>query len=200
MKKLVVGLVIGLVVGGGSIAIAQTTTTSADFCVKDNGKLRLAMDGTCEAGEQLLTIEGAQGPPGPAGQDGVDGQDGAQGPAGPPGAAGADGQDGAQGPPGPAGQDGMDGVSGYEIVVDVRQWGGGGLTREAFVYCPPGKKVLGSGWGLLGAYTEDSGDIDVRSAYVNGPVASGDGWHFDIAGDFSGPIREYRLAIMCAYV
>ncbi|HKJ56402.1 MAG TPA: hypothetical protein VJ978_10485, partial [Nitriliruptoraceae bacterium] len=66
--------------------------------------------------------------------------------------------------------------------------------------CPEGKKVMGSGWGLLGAYVAESGDIDQNSMYWNEPMAAGDGWHFQVAGDFSGPVRTYELYIFCADV
>ena len=132
MYKLLVGLVVGIVAGAGSFAVAQTTTvTSADFCVKENGQLRLAVDGTCGPTEELLTIAGEQGPPG---NDGADGQDG------------VDGTDGVDGVDGTDGQDGADGVSGYEIVSFDPVWSGGGGFRSLDLSCPPGKKVLGSGW------------------------------------------------------
>ncbi|HKJ55142.1 MAG TPA: hypothetical protein VJ978_04075 [Nitriliruptoraceae bacterium] len=196
MKKLVVGLVIGLVVGGGSIAIAQTTTTSADFCVKDNGKIRLTVDATCESGEELLTIEGAQGPPGLPGQDGTDGQDGIDGQ---DGQDGADGTHGVDGQDGTDGVDGMDGVSGYEIVTLAPEWGGGGFTRETTVLCPTGKKALSGGWDIPRIWhAQDDSDefgFDDLETY---PLADGSGWWFKFWGDWSGAVQPIPLYVVCA--
>jgi len=85
--KTVALVTVGVLAVGAFSAVAQTTVTSADFCVKDNGQVRLAVDG-CDANEELLTISGETGPGGP------------EGPPGP------------QGEPGPAGQDGADGAPG----------------------------------------------------------------------------------------
>lgn len=191
MRKLVLGLVVGLITGLGTVAVAQTTTTSADFCVKDNGKLRLSIGGTCEEGEDLLTIAGEQGPPG---ADGVDGQNGADG---------QDGIDGTNGQDGADGTDGQDGVSGYEIVTEVASWGGGGGFRELTVTCPSGKRALGAGYNG-GYFTAPAGSID--EAEINAlpletePVAGGGGWNFVWVGDFTGPNRAYEHYVICADV
>ena len=184
MRMLVPGIVLGLVVGGGSVAMAQTTTTSADFCVKDNGKLRLTTDGTCDGDEELLTIQGAQGPAGPAGE---------QGPAGP------QGPQGETGATGPAGQDGQPGVSGYEIVEQKAEWGGGGsAVRNRTLNCPAGKKALGSGFEA-NTFRSD-GDVLLGNAILfrSMPVSGGSGWRFGFVGDFTGDTREYPLYVICA--
>ncbi len=83
-------LAAGLLAGGAVAAVAQTSASSADVCVKDNGQVRLAVDG-CDQNEQLLTIRGETGPVGPQGPPGP------QGATGPAGADGMDGMDGAPG-------------------------------------------------------------------------------------------------------
>lgn len=181
--QLAVGLVAGLLLGTTAVAMAQTTTTSAEFCVKDSGKLRLAVDGTCDENEQLLTIVGAQGPAGQDGVDGVDGQDG------------IDGQDGV---------DGQNGVSGYEIVTEVPLWGGGGGTRELTMYCPPGKKVFGFGYNG-GFFTVPDFGTSSDNAFINAhllttePVDGGNGWNFFWVGDFTSSNLPYEHYIFCAY-
>jgi hypothetical protein len=86
-------LVAGLVIGGATYAVADTTATTAEVCVGAGGTVRVAEE--CRPNEERLIIEGAQGPQGPEGPEGPVGPEGPEGPQGPEGPAGPQGPAGA---------------------------------------------------------------------------------------------------------
>lgn len=108
--SLAVGAALGLALGAGGTALAQTPAAGITACVGEGSTLvRLLMPGqACRPTESELSwnIQGPPGPQGPAGPAGSKGDPGPQGPAGPqgvPGPKGDPGPQGVQGPPGPPG-------------------------------------------------------------------------------------------------
>jgi hypothetical protein len=123
-------------------------------------------------------IQGVAGPPGEKGEKGDAGPPGPQGPKGDPGPQGEKGDTGATGPAGPAGPGG---ISEYEIVAHqemVPQLQG----KKVRVLCPPGKKVLGGGFGAV--TTDASGGLNPTSSE---PLFLGAGWE---VGAYNGSIVQ----------
>lgn len=109
-----IGLIVGVAVGAGTVVIAgDTGDTVYRACVNSSSgtiKMSSAND-TCATNEQLIVWDqqgptGATGPAGPAG------------PMGPAGPAGADGGPGDEGPAGPAGPQGEAGPPGTDAAID----------------------------------------------------------------------------------
>jgi hypothetical protein len=93
-------LVVGLIVGSATFAVASGGTT-AEVCVNaKSGNVRVADE--CRNSEYPLTIQGEQGPEGPEGQVGL------TGPEGPEGQVGLTGPEGPEGPEGPVGTSALD--------------------------------------------------------------------------------------------
>jgi hypothetical protein len=155
-------LVVGVVLGGTSIALAAIPDPSGLIhgCVRNlSGVLRIIDPSTgasCNASETALNFnqKGAQGPAGPRG---------AQGPAGAQGPRGPQGAQGAQGPAGSAG------VSGYQVVQSAGASSAADFKVQAAT-CPAGKKVVGGG-GFTGFDTGLSGTVDHVTIHVSTPIS-----------------------------
>ena len=79
-------------------------------------------------------------------------------------------------------------------------WGNGYPFRDATLYCPVGKKVLGSGYkaGRVTRHlSDDTGSIAAVPDELS-PVDGGNGWYFYFTGDFRGTPVVYTLYITCA--
>lgn len=80
MRRTVIGgaaLAAGVLIGGVTVAGANSTTTTAEVCVNHSGLVRVADE--CRPDEERLVIRGEQGPPGPPGPEGPQGPQGPQG-------------------------------------------------------------------------------------------------------------------------
>ncbi len=130
MRRLIMPIVTGLIgvlIGGATIAFATGSPTINGCYQKLSGQLRVVEAGeSCRASEIAISWSavggvgatgpagptGATGPTGPAGADGATGPTGPAGAEGATGAAGPAGADGATGATGPAGADGATGPTG----------------------------------------------------------------------------------------
>jgi hypothetical protein len=106
-------------------------------------------------------------------------QAGPQGETGPTGPAGPTGPMGQQGEKGDTGDDGADGVSGW---VQVQGYlivpSGPNHEYSVLAVCPPGKRVLGGGYGLgLGSH---EGANEVQASV---PLFTGDAWRVIVTQD-----------------
>ena len=153
------GLMVALVIGGASGAVAGRLINSAD--IKDNAIRSIDLkDGKAVGAADLKPGLAAKvdraGTPGEQGPEGPKGDTGATGLQGPKGDVGATG---AQGPKGPAGADGVSGywVDGPTVLVDA------GMNTVT-VDCKPGLVAVGGG------VKKDSGagDISVSGSYPSG--------------------------------
>jgi hypothetical protein len=140
VKKLVLGVIIGVVLTAVSVAAATSLDKgrrlTGPFCVDKKGGTvhSVAATHACRS-DQLrrygVAVTGPRGPQGPAGPQGA------------PGAPGAAGAAGTQGPAGPAGPAGPTGVKG-----DTGPAGPPGLGDGTIVICVDlGSKVHDSGSG-----------------------------------------------------
>jgi hypothetical protein len=120
MRKLFIGIAIGVVLGGAGVALASIPDASGVIHACRNtkdGSLRVIDSDagqTCGKDEVALAWN----------------QTGPQGPAGP------------QGPQGPAGANGVSGLYIVEKTFHVAP----GATVIAYVYCPAGKMAIAGGW------------------------------------------------------
>ncbi|KAA1374601.1 hypothetical protein [Aeromicrobium fastidiosum] len=115
-----VGVVAGLLVGGGTVAVAAGAGSSVKVCTTSKGLVRgAAANGTCpkKTVKRTVVVQGPAGAAGPAG------------PAGVPGPSGAPGAPGATGAAGPGTTD-IDYVSNNTSGVTVLQLGDISLTAH----------------------------------------------------------------------
>lgn len=181
--KFIVGIALGILVAGGSAALA--TIPGGDGVIsscytKSGGALRVidASVAGCKAGETSLTWSrtgpagprGEIGPPGPAGVAGPAGATGATGPQGPAGQTGAPGP---AGPQGPAGDTGLPGVSGFEYVYADSPFNTDS-EKYLFVSCPQGKLAFAAA-----ATVTFRNGASASRGYAVGPSSPGgvNGWN-----------------------
>ncbi len=131
MRRLIVPVVTGLIgvlIGGATIAFATGNPTINGCYQKLSGQLRVVDSGeSCRASEIAISwsAAGAAGATGPAGPTGATGATGATGPAGsngsigPTGPAGTDGATGATGPQGPQGPAGSGSTAFYQRTSGI---------------------------------------------------------------------------------
>ena len=166
MRRLIMPIVTGLIgvlIGGATIAFATGSPTINGCYQKISGQLRVV-----EAGESCRTSEvaiswsavggagttgptGATGPAGATGPTGQAGADGATGPTGPAGIDGTTGPTGATGPAGATGATGPQGPAGTGGGVAFYQAIATGFVqphlRGSFVArCDPGDHAIAGGW------------------------------------------------------
>ena len=170
-RTIVVAAVAGTaVVGGGALAVAQTTAPSTvRGCVVKSGHRNagdLFVRSKCRSSERRLTWNTV----GPRGTTGPQGSQGSAGPAGP------------QGPPGPAGIARITTVDGAPVTIAP------GDIQLAYAFCPTGSVATGAGGnvsigrltyvragGTIGAiisYNDSSIPLDVNASVT---CASGPG-------------------------
>jgi len=166
-------LVVGLIVGSATFAVASGGTT-AEVCVNaKSGNVRVADE--CRNSEYPLTIQGEQGPEGPEGQVGLTGPEGPEGQVGPEGRVGPEGQVGLTGPVGPEGPEGPAGTSALDVFGTDTQRASAGRGAE----CTLGEVILTAGSVSHGQIIANGQllDISQNSALFSlyGTIYGGDG-------------------------
>jgi hypothetical protein len=113
----------------------------------------------------------------------VQGMPGAQGPQGP---SGQQGQQGPEGPRGPAGP----GFTGFEVVTNTVQSGDSAFVLS-IADCPPGKRVIGGGYQILGLVGDADGDGP--RVLINRAKFNDENWLVQtvVPGDYVG--RDYNV-------
>jgi hypothetical protein len=180
-KALVVGVMVGaLLVATAGFVAAQSNTVINGCIQKQTGVLRIPPSGSCDPKNETAISWNQVGPQGPQGQQGP------QGPAGPAGPAG---------PQGPQGVKGDPGISGYQVVKQDVELGGGQGAQGAAA-CPAGKKLLGGGAG--------GGFLNIEQSYpgrgLGDPNESWDVWW---AYSYNGNLfrtETMHVYAICAYV
>jgi hypothetical protein len=171
-SALLAALAASLVAGGAAFAAASGIVGAdgkINGCYRNagdqQGQLRLvSASASCRANEAAISWNqaGVPGPAGPQGPQGDQGLPGPQGPQGPQGATGSTGATGAQGPQGQQGPQGVPGPQGPAAllgfqVVEASETSGTSSFTSAIAECPPGKRIIGGAFQVLGAVGDPEG-------------------------------------------
>ena len=174
MKRIVLGLVIGLLVSAGAAEAVDRYIITSTHQIKPS---------------VLTQLKGARGP---KGAQGPQGPTGIAGPSGPRGTAGPKGDPGATGPQGPAGRQGASGaqgppgMSGYQQVTATDQvypTTSAAAQYDVTAWCPSGTVVLGGGWQAA----QTTPGIASPNVYRDAPSGTS-GW--EVSGYAAGPTGD----------